>query len=142
MYKGRVAARDNRERASEVWRALERQDLDALEALLAYDCVQEWPQSGEVIRGRENIMAINRNYPGFPDIRGREIRGEGDLWVGEAELDYHGRRVHICSIWEFRDGRIVRETDYFADPFDAPRWRQRWVDRAERHLPPPPTGRW
>lgn len=137
-----MAERSNRQVAEAVWEAMERQDLDTVESLMAPDCVQEWPQSGEVIRGRDNIMAINRNYPGFPTIKGREIRGEGNVWVGEAELDYHGRRVQLCSIWELRDGLIVRETDYFADPFDAPKWRERWVDRKDDRPPPPPTGRW
>jgi hypothetical protein len=30
---------------------------------------------------------------------------------------------------EFRDGKVSRETQYFADPFDAPAWRTQWVDR-------------
>jgi hypothetical protein len=30
---------------------------------------------------------------------------------------------------EFRDGKVVHETQYFADPFDAPSWRSRLVER-------------
>jgi hypothetical protein len=28
---------------------------------------------------------------------------------------------------EFRDGKVMHETQYFADPFEAPAWRARWV---------------
>ncbi|MGH2723111.1 MAG: nuclear transport factor 2 family protein [Actinomycetota bacterium] len=131
----------NRSALERAWKAIQDGDLDPYEEILAEDCVQEWPQSGEVIRGKANITAVNRNYPGFPSMKVRELRGGGDLWVGEAELDYHGRRVLFCSIWEMRDGTIVRETDYFSDPFDAPQWRARWVERPETR-PPPPATRW
>jgi hypothetical protein len=30
---------------------------------------------------------------------------------------------------EFRDGKVSHETQYFADPFDAPVWRAQWVER-------------
>lgn len=131
----------NRSALERARKAVQDGDLDPYEQILAEDCIQEWPQSGEMIRGRDNIMAVNRNYPGFPNMKVRELRGAGDLWVGEAELDYHGRRVMFCSIWEMRDGKVVRETDYFGDPFDPPQWRARWVERPETR-PPPPATRW
>jgi hypothetical protein len=28
---------------------------------------------------------------------------------------------------EFRNGKVVHETQYFADPFEAPSWRSQWV---------------
>jgi hypothetical protein len=30
---------------------------------------------------------------------------------------------------EFRDGKVVRETQYFGDPFEASAWRAQWVER-------------
>jgi len=33
------------------------------------------------------------------------------------------------SIMEFRNGKVVRETQYFADPFEAPAWRSQWVQQ-------------
>ncbi len=33
------------------------------------------------------------------------------------------------SIMELRDGKVVRETQYFADPFAAPDWRSQRVQR-------------
>jgi hypothetical protein len=30
---------------------------------------------------------------------------------------------------QVRDGKIYRETAYFAAPFEAPEWRAPWVER-------------
>jgi hypothetical protein len=35
----------------------------------------------------------------------------------------------MTSIVEFRDGQIIKQTDYFASPFEAPAWRSQWVER-------------
>lgn len=109
--------------------AVNSQDLDTYEAQLREDVVYEWPQSGERIVGRNNIMAINRNYPGLPKVKVRRIVGSGDLWSAETTLDYQGNILHAVSIAEFRDGKIARDTVYFAEPFEAPAWRAQWVER-------------
>ena len=33
------------------------------------------------------------------------------------------------SVFELRDGKVVKETDYYAQPFQAPEWRAAWVER-------------
>jgi hypothetical protein len=30
---------------------------------------------------------------------------------------------------EFRNGKFVHETQYFAGPFEAPAWRKQWVQQ-------------
>ncbi len=30
---------------------------------------------------------------------------------------------------EFRDGKVMHETQYFADPFEPPDWQSQWVQR-------------
>ena len=32
-------------------------------------------------------------------------------------------------IFELRDGRIAKETAYWSLPFEAPEWREQWVER-------------
>jgi len=46
----------------------------------------------------------------------RRIVGAGDLWVTEFTLAYDGRPSYSLSIMEFLDGKVARETQYFADP--------------------------
>ena len=48
--------------------AMNRRDYATVEETFTDDLVQEYPQSGEVSRGRHNFRAILENYPsGLPD---------------------------------------------------------------------------
>jgi len=124
-----MGAEENRQTVERLWQLMEKQDWTAAGELLHDDFVQEWPQSGERIRGRENSMAINQNYPGFPTQTVGRILAAGDLVTSEVTLNYGGQIYHGVSIFEFRDGKVVKETDYFAQPFKAPGWRSQWVER-------------
>src|SRR6185369_1814209 len=94
------------------------------------DAVCEYLQSGEVIRGRRNLQALRSHHPGRPSgFAVRRIVGEGNHWVTEYVIVNEGKRVSTVSIMEFRDGKVSHETQYFADPFDAPTWRAQWVER-------------
>jgi ketosteroid isomerase-like protein len=123
--------RDARQVAEAVWRALGASDWDAASGYLHDDFVQEWPQSGERIVGRDNAIAINQNFPGgLPTMRFRRTLAGGDLVVLEVELTYgDGSRYLGVSVIELRDGKVAKETDYFAQPFQAPQWRAQWVER-------------
>jgi hypothetical protein len=61
----------------------------------------------------------------------RRIIGSGDLWITEFILTYDGKPSYTVSIMEFRDDKVARETQYFADPFVAPAWRAQWVERMD-----------
>jgi len=54
--------------------------------------------------------------------------GKDNLWTTEYVIVYEGKRVYTVSIMEFQDGKVSHETQYFADPFDAPAWRAQWVE--------------
>jgi SnoaL-like domain len=95
------------------------------------DVVIDMPQSGERIRGRDNMKAMQDAYPGPPKVTMRRIVGSGDVWVVEARSDYNGRIYQVANIIEFREGKIIRETRYYADPFEAPAWRAQWVEPIE-----------
>ncbi len=117
--------------AQRYWDALGAGDWDAAGSLVHDDYVQEWPQSGERIVGRDNAIAINRDFPGgLPQMKIRRTVGDGELGVLEVELTYaDGSHYLGVSVLEFRGGRIARETDYFAQAFPAPEWRAQWVER-------------
>lgn len=111
-----------------LFEALEAGDFEAATAAISEDFVQEWPQSGERISGREHCTVVWRNYPGgMPTMKIRAIRGSGDLWVVESSIEYPAGRSLAVSLLEFRDGRLSREVDYFGQPFPAPAWRAAWV---------------
>lgn len=54
------------------------------------------------------------------------------LWVVEGVNDYGGGRVFtVVLIIELRDGKMFRDTRYYAEPFEPPEWRARLVERIE-----------
>ena len=97
--------------------------------IFADDAIIEWPQSGERIRGKQQIIALHEAAPFAVSITVRRTIGSGDLWVTEATIRYDGARpTKAVFIMEFRDGKVVRETDYFGEPFIPPDYRSAWVE--------------
>ncbi|WP_213781392.1 nuclear transport factor 2 family protein [Caballeronia sp. dw_276] len=114
------------------WQASAAGDLDAEHDIYDDDVICDYPQSGERILGRINLQALRSHHPGKPagfDVR--RIQGEGHLWITEYSIDYNGRLAYTVSIMEFLNGKVVHETQYFSDPFEAPGWRSQWVQRPE-----------
>ena len=105
-------------------------EMEPFDALYQDDVTIEWPQSGEVIRGKQNIRELRLAYPTPPKATLRRIVGHGDLWAIEMLFDYAGDPFHTIVIHEYRDGRVERETCYYAAPFEAPSWRAQWVEPA------------
>jgi ketosteroid isomerase-like protein len=121
----------NREIVEQTLALLEKQDWDGLGALFSDDFVLTWPQSGELVRGKQACIAIFQSYPGgTPTMDVKQIRVDGDLAVAEALYHYPDGDYHGVSIFELRDGKVARETDYFAQPFEAPEWRAQWVEKS------------
>ncbi|WP_233869438.1 nuclear transport factor 2 family protein [Paraburkholderia adhaesiva] len=113
------------------WHASAAGDLGAEHDIYDDGAICEYPQSGERIVGRINLQALRSHHPDAPsgfDIR--RIQGNGNLWVTEYTITYKNRASYVVSIMEFHNGKVVRETQYFADPFDAPGWRAQWVEQS------------
>jgi SnoaL-like protein len=127
-----------------------RRDLDGMAEVVHEDFVQEWPQSKERIRGLANLQAVLANYPGLPDIDVKKVHGSGDRWLlspsstllrvigtgdqytTEQLVRYpNGEQWHVVGIFEFRDGKVAKLTNYFAAPFPAAEWRSQWVESIE-----------
>jgi SnoaL-like protein len=96
--------------------------------IYADDVILDFPQGGERIRGKENIVAFRSVFPAQVRIHPRRIVGSGDVWVIESTISYDGVPQYLASIWEFRDGKVVHETAYVADGWEPPAWRARWVE--------------
>ena len=120
----------NREALDKHWQASAAGDWNAEHDIYEDDAICDYPQSGERILGRRNLQALRSHHPGKPSgFKVRRIVGGGDLWVTEYTIDYQGRSAFTVSIMEFRDGKVVHETQYFADPFEAAAWRRQWVQQ-------------
>jgi ketosteroid isomerase-like protein len=111
---------DIRARIRQHWEASERGDVEAEHAIYADEAILEYPQSGERFRGRAHIQAQRGGHPAERHFALRRLVGRGDVWVSECVITYDGAPTHSVSVMEIRDGLVVHETQYFADPFAAP----------------------
>lgn len=113
------------------WASSDRNDFDAEHRIYRADAVLEYPQSGERIRGRGSIQASREAQPNAKRFTVRRILGGGDLWISELVLTYDGQPSYVVSIMEFVAGEVVRETQYFGDPFSPGPSRAQWVEPME-----------
>jgi hypothetical protein len=111
------------------WAASDANDFDAEHQIYRQDAVLEYPQSGERIRGRDKIQASRMAQPNTKRFSVRRIIGAADLWVTEFILTYDGQPSYTVSIMEFQNGQVLRETQYFGDPFAPGPSRAQWVER-------------
>ena len=65
-----------------LWTMFDAGDFD-VGALLHDDFTCEWPQPGERIRGRDNFIAVNANYPRRVRIKLLRLLEAGDTAVSE-----------------------------------------------------------
>ena len=124
-----MSEQENREVLERFFEAFRRRDIDALADLVYDDYVEEYPQSGERIRGKHNVRAVTENYPGLPSLIEHSYVLSGDLGVMKMTLEYEGKRVYVCEIVDFEEGKMKRARAYYAEPFEAPEWRAPWVER-------------
>jgi hypothetical protein len=126
-------ARDQEIRAAldQHWAASDANDFETEHLIYLEDAVLEYPQSGELTRGRSNIQGQRASQPNKKRFTIRRIIGSGELWVTEFILTYDSKPSYTVSIMEFRGDKVARETQYFADPFVAPAFRAQWVERMD-----------
>lgn len=124
-------------------------DFEALSELRHPDFQEDWPQTGERIRGHEAYRRIHENYPGglpsvetkriigsedrlalSPNLTPVRIQGTGDFYTIEGVYSYpSGDVVYAVQIIELRDGKVWRQRTFFGPEYEAPAWRDEWVER-------------
>ncbi len=126
-----MSEQQNRDVIERLIQCLNDKRIDVMDELFHEDAVMDWPQSGEQVVGGDNRRGVYGAFPGLPTISPRRTLSAGELVVAEAMLDYGGPVYNTVFIFEFRDGRIARETAYWAEPFEPPQWRAQWVQRTD-----------
>ena len=108
---------------------LERRDWEGLEQILDVDVVYELPQSRERIRGRDRYLQFNREYPGSWHISPLVVLGDdrdGCTLFSWTVGDYTVLAIVFVQV---TDGRIVRITDFWPEPYDPPPGREHLTER-------------
>lgn len=146
-----AADQTSRDLVARYVRALHERDLDTIQSLQHADFVEDYPQSGERIRGRRDWRAIYENYPGGlvgvadvskdrviggedrwlmgPTFTMVRLSGEGDMHTAILKLRYPDESEwYMVSFMELRDGLVLKATTFFAETFEPPEWRAQWIE--------------
>jgi hypothetical protein len=98
---------------------------------LAAGAVRQWPQSGEVVRGRDRIAEVESHFEGPRLAVGRRLT-LGNTIVVERSTDYgDGRVFRNVTIAELDHVAAIRVTDYWGEPFTRRGWRELLTDALE-----------
>jgi hypothetical protein len=122
---------DVRRAIEQFWETMETNDFQAAGALLHDEFLLDWPQTDERIRGRENFVAVNTNYPAagrWHFTINRLVAGESS-GVSDVTVTDGVRVDRAISFFEPRDGRIWHVTEYWPENGEAPEWRSPWVEK-------------
>lgn len=116
------------------WSASAAGDQEVGHDIYGDDAICDYPQSGERIIGRRNLQALRSHHPDKPSgFRVIRILGSSNLWITEYIITYQQGSTYTVSIMEFGDGKVVHETQYFGEPFQAPAWRAQWAEKTGPH---------
>jgi hypothetical protein len=129
-------ARDQEIRAAldQHWAASDANDFETEHLIYREDAVLEYPQSGELTRGRSNIQGQRESQPNKKRVSIRRIIGGGDIWVTEFILAYDSKPSYTVSIMEVSGVKLANA--YIISRRENPltslqhilRWRdKRWI---------------
>ena len=125
-----VTSEQNEAALREHWAASAAGNQNLEHEIYDENVICDYPQSGERIHGRRNLQNLRSHHPGKPTgFNIRRLFGAGKLWITEYTITYEGSPFHTVSIMEFENGKVARETQYFAAPFEAAEWRAQWVEK-------------
>jgi ketosteroid isomerase-like protein len=122
---------ENKQVVQNFWAAMQTNDFRLAGELLHDDYTLEWPQSGERIRGRANFVAVNENYPahGRWEFTVNRIFAEGNEVISDVGVTDGVVRARVITFSRVREGKILHQTEFWPDPFEAAPWRAQWVER-------------
>ena len=124
---------ESKQVVEQFWMTMQTNDFRRVGQLLHDDYVLEWPQSAERIRGRANFIAVNENYPahGRWEFTVHQIVAEGDRVVSDLDVTDGVVKGRVITFSTVREGRILHQTEFWPDPYEAPEWRAQWTERLE-----------
>ena len=123
--------RNNKQVIEAFWATMQTNDFKAAGEFLHDEFLLEWPQSGERIRGRANFVAVNEDYPahGRWEFIVHRILAEGQEVVSDVEVTDGVITGRVITFSTIRDGKIMRQIEFWPDPFEPPEWRAEWVEK-------------
>lgn len=104
-------------------------DFRAVGRLLSDDYRLEYPQSGETFSGPDNFVHINEDYPanGLWRFTVHKLVAEGSEVVTDVSVTDSVVKARVITFSTVKGGLIVRQLEFWPEPFEAPEWRRAWV---------------
>jgi ketosteroid isomerase-like protein len=117
----------------EFYRRMNSNDFQAAAELLSEDYILDWVQSGERIRGRENFVAVNVEYPASGPWRftiNRILGNDNDV-VTEVSITDGTQAARTITFHTVQDGLIIKQVEFWPENYPAPENRKHLVERME-----------
>lgn len=114
------------------WELFDAEEWAAAGELLSDDVIVEWPHSGELIRGRGNVLALNAEYPGSSRIRVLRLVEAVDGAVASEVEVINGPDTFWAASFFTVTGELIRHVrEYWVDAPTGPRppGRSRYTQR-------------
>jgi len=143
---------DHHQLQARLMKTLNDRNYDEWESLVTEDYTEEFPQSGETIRGRKNVRAAMENYPGglpqdgfdttstkraaveatwvrTPTFTVVRVEGTGNVGTVAFKARYpDGSAWWVVIMYELRGEKVAKATAFFAPLFEAPEWRKPYAE--------------
>ena len=108
---------------------LEARDWTGLGELLAEDVVYRLPQTREVVRGRDDYLRWNTEYPDVWHLRLVEAYGDSTGAAARLSVRIDGEPVDALVFVKVADGRLVEITDWWPEAYEPPPGREHLATR-------------
>ena len=113
------------------WSLMQSNDFKSVGEVLSDDFVLAWPQSNELIRGRENFAKMNEEYPahGVWRFAINRIIGDETGAVSDVSVTDGVQQARVISFFTITDGLVQKMVEFWPDPFPAGENRTHLVER-------------
>lgn len=116
--------------ARHYWELMNTNEFDSVGILLSDDFVLEWPQSRERIRGRDNLAAMNQEYPrhGRWSFTINQLVGDDDSAASDVSVTDGVQKARVISFFTVADGLITKIVEFWPDDFAPHQDRRHLVE--------------
>ncbi len=113
------------------WNAMNTNDFAKAAEYLSVDFKCFWYQSNEVIIGRENFIVLNTAYPsdGLWQFTIHHLIADGNEVCTDVAVTDGTTNTRAITFHTVKNGLITKQVEYWVDNYDAPDWRQQWVEK-------------
>ena len=117
----------------EFYRRMNTNDFQSAGQMLSDDYVLEWPQSKERIRGRDNFVAVNQEYPAHGPWRFtiNRLVGNATEAVSDVTITDGTQVARAITFTTVHAGQIVKQVEFWPDDYAAPENRKHLVEMME-----------